>query len=254
MRAPGWLVIASCLIATVAAADPKPTEIDSKPFKDRLMLFQDAQGGTYAVLRDASPRVFYGTGKQLYEQIVTGSGANEDQWSIGTWAPRVHEIRPGQILRMEDGSFKRDCDGLDDAGLTAVVGEKATKLLASVKLMSPATTRIPYLLARDDAGVYYYVDKLRKGDGYRVFVGKKGAMKQMPLSDVAIDMAGAVFSTKTGDLRLVRSTDSGEKESVKWVHGEKGTDLHFLDVDAASVLIFKDLGIYGFLGTLCDNA
>jgi hypothetical protein len=41
---------------------------------------------------------------------------------------------------------------------------------------------------------------------------------------------------------------------VKWVHGEKGDELHFLDLDVNSVLIFKELGIYGFLGTLCDNA
>jgi hypothetical protein len=26
-----------------------------------------------------------------------------------------------------------------------------------------------------------------------------------------------------------------------------------LDTDANSVLIFKDLGVYGFVGTICDN-
>jgi hypothetical protein len=85
-----------------------------------------------------------------------------------------------------------------------------------------------------------------------VFVGKKGAMKQMPLTDVASDSAGDVFSTRTGDLRLVRNTESN-KQTMTWVRGEKRTELVFLDTDVNSAVIFKDLGVYGFLGTLCDN-
>ena len=42
-----------------------------------------------------------------------------------------------------------------------------------------------------------------------MWAGKKGGMKQLPLVNVASDMAGEVFSTKTGDLRLVKeNTDS----------------------------------------------
>ena len=243
-------------LAAVASADPKPTEIDSKPFKDRLEVFQDAAGGTYAVVRDDTPRVFYGTGKLLYEQIVTGSSRDSaaGKWSVDVWTPRLPDMHMGAVMREGDGSYKRYCDDLDDAGLTAVTGEKVKQVLATVKLMTPANERIPYLLARDDAGVYYYVDKIRKGQGYRVFVGKKGAMKLMPLSDVAVDSAGAVFSTKTGDLRLVTAADEGAHSKVKWVRGEKDTDLHFLDLDVSSKLIFKDLGVYGFTGSLCENA
>ncbi len=243
-------------LAAVASADPKPTEIDTKPFKDRIEVFQDAAGGTYAVVRDDMPRLFYGTGKLLYEQIVTGSSrdGNAGSWSVDAWTPRLPDMHRGSVMREGDGSYKRYCDNLDDAGLTAVTGEKVKQVLATVKLMTPAHDRVPYLLARDDAGVYYYVDKIRKGQAYRVFVGKKGAMKLMPLSDVAVDSAGAVFSTKTGDLRLVTASDEGERSKVKWVRGEKGTDLHFLDLDISSKLIFKDLGVYGFTGSLCENA
>jgi hypothetical protein len=118
-----------------------------------------------------------------------------------------------------------------------------------------AIVHVPHLLARDDSGVYYYVDRIAKvygGKGYRVFVGKKGAMKQMPLTDVASDSAGEVFSTKSGDLRLVRHNE-GNKDTMTWVKGEKRLDLVFLDPDVNSVVIYKDLGIYTFLGTLCDN-
>jgi hypothetical protein len=84
-----------------------------------------------------------------------------------------------------------------------------------------------------------------------VFVGKKGAMKELPLTDVASDSAGDVFATKTGDLRLVGSRGSGAK--VTWIRGGKRTELVWLDLDLNSRLIFRDLGIYKFTGTICDN-
>jgi hypothetical protein len=107
-------------------------------------------------------------------------------------------------------------------------------------------------------GIYYYVDKLSErhgGKAYRVFVGKRGAMKQVPLVDIAMDSAGQVFSTKTGDLRLVDSfqTQDGAKKQSTWVKGSKKTELFILDLDVNSVVIFKELGIYKLVGGICDN-
>jgi hypothetical protein len=85
-----------------------------------------------------------------------------------------------------------------------------------------------------------------------VFIGKKGAMKQKPLTDIASDTAGDVFATKTGDLRIVNDTDAGSS-TVTWVKGEKRATLRKLDLDANSPLIFKDLGVYSFTGTICEN-
>lgn len=260
MRLPGWLALACVGSAALAVADPKPAdapakveEIDSRGFRDRALVFQDAQGGTYVVLRDNDARLFYGSGKLLYEQWVLGSSANGDAWSVDTWAPRLQDMHRGAVQRKDDGTYVRSCDREDDAGLTLLSADRTKAVLASVKLVKGFDRRA-FLLARDDAGVYYYVDHLWRAQGYRVFVGKKGAMKQVPLTDVAIDSAGAVFSTKTGDLRLVTASDTADgKRKVKWVHGDKGEELHFLDTDVESQLIYKDLGVYGFLGTLCDN-
>jgi hypothetical protein len=133
-------------------------------------------------------------------------------------------------------------------------GDKAKAVLDKSTFMTSAMIRKPRMLARDDAGVYYYVDEIRTqygGKGYRVFVGKKSAMKELPLTDIATDAAGDVFSTKTGDLRLVRRSDV--KDSALWVHGEKRTELFMLDTDANSAVIYKDFGIYGFVGTVCDD-
>jgi hypothetical protein len=237
-----------------AAAEPKPVAVDVAPIRDELLVFQDAAGGTYVVKPGADPRAFYGTGKQLYEQVVTGRSANGPAWGVDVWAPRVPEMRPGVIMRKADGTFHKLCDGKDDAVLTQVAGDKARAILDQHQLMSTALVRRPYLLGRDDAGVYYYVDVIAKqygGKGYRVFVGKKGAMKELPLTDVASDSAGDVFATKTGDLRLVGSRGSGAK--VTWIRGGKRTELVWLDLDLNSRLIFRDLGIYKFTGTICDN-
>jgi hypothetical protein len=261
MHARGWVVATGVLLglAASAAADPAPKPVDIKARKAQAIVLQDAQGGTYVVLRDGDdPKVFYGpSAKALYEQVIIGSSSDgEGRWEFDTWAPRVAEgAHLGAIERKKDGSFEKSCRGKDDMGLTELSGEKARVVLDKAAFLTMAIVHVPHLLARDDSGVYYYVDRIAKvygGKGYRVFVGKKGAMKQMPLTDVASDSAGDVFSTRSGDLRLVRNSEDS-KEKMTWVKGEKRTDLVFLDTDVNSVVIFKDLGIYTFLGTLCDN-
>jgi hypothetical protein len=259
-------VAALLAVSTAAAADvgkdtdPKPTPVDIKPLRDKLLVFQDKTGGTYVVYTaidgTGDATVFYGTGKSLYKQIITGRSRNGDAWSISTWTPRLAELRHGAVSRKTDGTFEKWCDGKDDAVLTELTGDKAKAVLDKYTFLSPALVRRPHLFARDDTGVYYYVDRLAKdlgGKGYRVFVGKKGGMKQLALVDVASDSAGEVFSTKTGDLRLVRTATGDAKPSTKWVKGEKRTELIPLDLDVNSPLIFTELGIYKFTGTLCDN-
>lgn len=265
MRARGWVVAVVAALAVTPgvapvwaqAKDPKPQPVDIKPFKDRLMVFQDGAGGTYVVLEPTGTgtRVWYGTGKILYEQIVTGRFRDGDAWDIATWAPRIADVHPGTIVRRKDATFHKSCYGADEAELTEITGDKAKALLAAKQLFTPALVRRPHLFARDDAGVYYYVDRLSDkfgGKGYRVFVGKKGAMKHLTLTDVASDTAGQVFSTKTGDLRLVKTVADPAK-STMWVKGGKRTELLPLDLDANSTIIFNELGIYKFTGTLCDN-
>ena len=112
--------------------------------------------------------------------------------------------------------------------LTEISGDKAKAVLDKSQFLSPGLVRRPHLLARDDMGIYYYVDKLSErhgGKAFRVFVGKRGAMKQVPLVDIAMDSAGQVFSTKTGDLRLVDSfqtQDGAKKQYIALVDSLKG--------------------------------
>jgi hypothetical protein len=251
-----FAVTAVCLQLGAAAAEPKPAAVDLKPIRDELLVLQDAAGGTYVVRPGADPRAFYGAGKVLYEQVIIGRSANGDAWSIDVWAPRIPELRPGAIVRRTDGTFQKQCDGKDDPVLSLVTGDKARAILDRSQLMTTAMVHRPYLLGRDDGGVYYYVDVIAKqygGKGYRVFVGKKGAMKELPLTNVASDSAGDVFATRSGDLRLVGGRGDASDHKVTWIRGDKRTELVWLDLDVNSRLIFRDLGIYKFTGTICDN-
>jgi hypothetical protein len=249
------VVVAAPLVAR--ADDPKPKPVDIKPFRDKLIVLADAAGGTYVIKPGDDAQMFFGTGKTLYAQVVVGRGANEDGWNVDVWAPRAPGYQPGSIYRRPGtGVFEKFCGGDTKTGLTQVTGDKAKAILDKSQFVTTALMRSPHAFLRDDAGTYYYVDQLRKdygGKGYRVFVGKKGAMKSLPLTDTAIDSAGEVFSTKTGDLRLVINDDGHTPKTATWVKGEKKTNLIVLDLDRDEPIIFKELGIYTFLGTICDD-
>lgn len=251
-----WVAVAFVAFPLVAAAgDPKPKAVDIKPFRDKLIVLADAAGGTYVVKPGEDAQIFYGTGKMLYAQVVVGRGANEDDWNVNVWAPRAPGYQPGSIER-HSGAFEKFCGGENKTALTLVTGDKAKAILDRSQFVSTAMFRTPHAFLRDDAGAYYYVDQLRReygGKGYRVFVGKKGAMKSLPLTDTAIDSAGEVFATKSGDLRLVINDDGTTPKTATWVKGGKKTTLTILDMQQDEPIIFKELGIYSFLGTICDD-
>ena len=62
-----------------------------------------------------------------------------------------------------------------------------------------------------------------------------------------------MFSTKSGDLRLLTDAAHDKLPPAVWIRGEARTELNRLDLDVNSPLIFRGLGIYKFIGTLCDN-
>ncbi|MBX3161075.1 MAG: hypothetical protein KF773_34260 [Deltaproteobacteria bacterium] len=260
MRASRWATAAVMFCAATASAEVTPQPVDLKPIRDKLLVFADSAKGFYVLYlgdgKSPERRLFYGTGKTLYEQRIIGYSRNGQQWSLSTWAPRIAEMRPGSFEQKSDGTYLKSCDGKDDHVLTLLTGDKAKAVLDGMPVMTEMLVQRPHLLARDDAGVYYYVDRLAErygGKGYRVFVGKKGAMKQMDLTDLAADSGGEVFSTKTGDLRLTRTASADGGNKATWIRGDKREELVTLNVDVNSPLIFRDLGVYKFTGTICDN-
>jgi len=250
----------SAAAAQAKLVDPKPRAIDISPFKDQLRVFQDQRGGTYVVLGEAlgakETRVWYGTGKALYEQLQPRRSRNGERWSIALWAPRIPDFQPARVDRTEDGRYEASCGNDPAVALVELTGDKAAAALGATTLYTTATIRQAHMLARDDNGVYYYVDRLRDvygGKGYRVLVGRKGGLKQLPLVDVATDYQGEVFSTKSGNLRLIHHEDPDKPVQSRWIKGKKTVDLLSLDVVEASRMIYRDLGIYKSIGTFCDN-
>lgn len=251
--------------ASFARADPAPKPVDITDMKEKMQLFKDADGGIYVVFneRDKDRRVFYGTGRDkiLYDQLLEGGGGRDgDAWHVSVAAPRASYPFMGAIGRRKDDTYFRSCGGgaeIKDVELTQIAGDKAKEILDKWKFVTTSMIRKPYLIARDDRGVYYYVDVLRPvygGSGHRVFVGKKGALKRMALTDVTSDSAGDVFSTKTGDLRLVKTiADGKDKPTAQWIRGEKKSELIYLDIYMNQPLIFRDLGLYKIPGTICGN-
>ena len=251
-------------LAGTATAEPTPKPVDIKPYKDKLVILEDADGGFYAVTyeKDDEPHIFYGTSaKVLHEQLLEGARSRNGDvaWSVAVKAPRTAYPFMAQIERKPDGSYQRTCGDKITAGLTEITGDKAKDIRDKSQFLTTTMMRRPYLLARDDRGVYYYVDELREvygGSGHRVFVGKKGALKQMALTDVTSDSAGDVFATKGGDLRLVRTYDDKDTEKkpvAQWIRGEKKTELIYLDLYMNQTLIWRDFGLYKIPSTICGN-
>lgn len=143
--------------------------------------------------------------------------------------------------------------GTKKTPLTVMPREQGQQLMSSAELEPSPRTREPYALARDERGVYYYVDRgispeLRQS--YRVWVGKKGELKLQKMKDIAADSEGEVFSTASGDLRFI--TGSSE---YTWVKGKQRAKLTKLPVEPNLGLIYNTLGMYTGqrLGTPCDD-
>jgi hypothetical protein len=245
------------LCGLASAGDPAPKELDVKDLRSKLFVLEDAQGGTFIVLRDEHNRIFYGpNNKAVYEQIQISTSSSGTDWSIGVWAPKSDGLSPAS-LDFKDGSYRIACTNVnpEPVPLKQVPADRAKQIIAKARFLSTGVVRRAHLLARDDAGVYYYVDGIAKdygGHGERLFVGKKGAMKELPLLDTAIDSAGEVYSTRAGDMRLVFDRDEPGKDHASFIKGDKKTELRLLDRDLNARLIYRDLGVYQALGTPCE--
>ena len=259
------------LLASTAAADPKrppakgkPDTVDVKPMLDKLAVYKDDYGKFFVAPRPgaitdsdvASQWVYYGDQKGLYQQRIIGfSSGTKYEWSI--WAPRAHHVNQAEV-NQDDKGASITCEMKDtkyiSKPLALMPADQAKTFLEHVPLHPPLWQRQSHVLARDDNGVYYFVDKLREefgGNGFRVFVGQKGSMKEMPMKNVVSDSAGEIFATTSGELKLV--TNTKDKQEAYWKKGGKKEDLTLLEPSDNRYLIYSELGVYGTLGTVCDD-
>lgn len=242
-----------------------PATVDAAAFKDKLQLLTDGKGH-YVAVDPESPyeatTSFTGDGKNFIRiPVFSGGRSGSESWSMAFWDPRVRNggNSPGSVEMRDSGKKYVVTCAKKETELKSVPADEAKKLLAAATFTEPTWTRQPEKLLRDDTGVYYLVDRFRSRDAtdrrdFRVFIGHKGAMKQMPLKEIVDDTQGMILGTKNGDLRLVTK---GDKLEGKWIKGKVSTTLVEISLDSydTSRMIYMDLGPYAGqrLGTPCDD-
>lgn len=239
------------LAALLLAADPAAAPDGGRIADPSLMKALTDGQGHYLVYNGTRPLdgpTFYGDGKTFYELRVHGGGANgTESWSLNLWDPRV---RAGVWMKDSGAGYEAEC-GSKTTALKPVPADALAPLL-SAAFKPPLWTRLPHQLLRDDAGTYYFIDRVRDEArrDFRVFMGPRGKLKQLPLKDIVDDSQGTIYATKSGNLRLVANTSN-----YAWVKGKVETKLLDVPVVDNVRMIYMDLGPYSGqpLGTPCDD-
>jgi hypothetical protein len=260
------LIIASILLLSpaalakgekTAAAPQEPAEptLDISEVKDKLQVFTDGKQH-FIVVEPWDPNykhLYYGDGKRFYSQrSPSGGREGHEAWDRTFWEPRVPALWQGGVGMRKGENPQVQC-GKRKTELKPVEGEERTKLLDEAKFYQPLWKYRAYALARDDKGVYYYVDRPREPENskaFRLFAGPRGNLKPLKMTNVVSDSQGDIFSTKKGELRLIL-----DKKQSKWVAGKKETELVSLPIQDNHIMIYTDLGVYAGqrLGTPCDD-
>ena len=248
--------------ATARADAPrKPAdEIDVEAFKAKMTFLHDGRGHYLAVVPfESDPPVFYGDGKTFHRLRVFAYSHNkaEGRESLSFWAPT--SVPRGGELELVEGTWTARCSDRHTP-LMALDELETRKLLDRAVFKKVFWKRQASALARDDDGVYYYVDELRDDrpdterwddphppTGFRLFVGRKGKLREQKLTDTAVDSKGMVLTSRAGRL----SVDHAGKRMV-WGRGKKREELVYLTVEDNLLLIYRDFGLYGKLGVPCD--
>jgi len=254
----GLTVAASAVHSPDAIAQKKKKKAkddayDIAKIKADLVILTDDDGDLYAMTGTWSDdsAVFYGDGKTMYQLRVFGGGADGTTGAIdfSFWSPRAKGN--ASIFRDGKGAYKLQC-GDDTYDLKKAPDAQAKKLLDTAAFKKPFWHRQAQALARDDAGNYYYVDRLRDewgGKSHRIFAGPKGGMKELPMTNVVSDSVGEIYATKRGELRFVTSSSE-----ATWIKGSNKAKLTIIPIEDNVAMIYGDLGVYdGSLGTPCDD-
>lgn len=244
--------------AVAAPATDGAEAIDITPYREKLKVLTDGKGHFIALLPFTysdgpdTGYLFYGDGKVFHAQRRFGGGRNgNESFDTGFWEPRVAGGYKAQ-LSYKDKKYAVQCDERRTE-LSAVDKPAAQEMIAAAKFLKPRWKRKAYALARDNSGVYYYVDKAREPEDskdFRVYRGPKGAVKALKMTNVVSDVAGDIFVTRAGKLRLVL-----DKNETAWLEGGRTVKLTPLSVEENHVLIYTELGVYAGepLGTPCDD-
>jgi hypothetical protein len=252
-RAPLLLSVLLTLPAAAAPPEPPPQPADVASVKGQLALLTDGKKHYLAVVPfGPGDHLYYGDGRQFFAQRVISRGSvGTESFDYTFWEPRVNAGYQASF-ELRDGKYQVQCEERKTV-LTRVADAEAAALLEKAAFFKPRWTHRAHALARDDRGTYYFVDRVREPEDsktFRLFAGPKGGARELKMTNVVSDSEGEVFSTRTGELRLVLG-----KHEATWIKGKKRTTLIPVPVEDNHVLIYTDLGVYTGqrLGTPCDD-
>jgi hypothetical protein len=245
----------SLLHADPPANSPPTEKLNLSDLKGTFFAFTDGKKHYVVVEVEKEQTVpewaFYGDGKSMYRLRVKGGGGESGvSWSLALWEPRT--ISSNCHLDYKAGKLKIGCNDRTTE-LTRIPPDEGKQVIDAASFFSYRWTRQPYLLARDDKGSYYFVDMERDVPGkkdMRLYIGPRGKLKLQQMTNIVSDSVGDIFSTKTGELRLVANADA-----MKWVQGKEELKLTKVPPEDNHILIYTDLGVYERLplGTPCDD-
>jgi hypothetical protein len=235
-------------------------EVDVARLKPDMVVLHDGHGHYLALLAMREmDMTFYGDGRIFHQLRVYSSSSDGGAGTSSRrfWSPIATQA---DIILGAGGSWSVHCS--DRVTPMVSLGPKETEgVLARARFLGPFWKRKAHALARDDRGIYHYVDMIRDDRpanerardpnpprGYRLHVGRRGRMKEQRLTDAVEDSKGLVLSTRRADLAL----DFGAKTAVLST-GRTRTQLSYLPVEDNTLLIYRDLGLYRKLGVPCDD-
>lgn len=249
-RSRGAALLVLLLLAAPALADDAPLpppwgqakKLGEKMALEDARVCADAKGHVLVVFRLNA--LYYGDARTL-------SAVNADGSEV--FDPRQQGASASASFSKAGDECEVEC-GARLVKLPRVHEERATALLLGATYVPNPHQREPHALLRDDRGVYFYVDRGRapgEEKNFRLYVGPKGAMVLQKMTNVVSDSAGDIFSTKSGDLRLLIDRE----KASEWIQPRKRTQLRYLDVEENLHLIYAELSVYAGqrLGSPCDD-
>jgi hypothetical protein len=254
--------------APAPPAAPDPAEvIDASAFRAKLAVYTDGEGHYLAAPPDLSDDAVRGMlywspdGKTFWAQRVPSfGGSGTESFDLTFWEPRIRDGwrrsfgRKGAVATLQ-------CDERETT-FQALPAEQAKPMLEAATFLKARWKHMAYALARNDEGVYFFVDRKREppdSKAFRLYMGKKGELKPLKMVNVVSDSEGDIFATKSGELRLIipkggSGADVEHKEPT-WIKGKKKTALTWVPVEDNAYMIYVELGVYAgqLLGTPCDD-
>ena len=229
-------------------------EAHARELRPKLKLLTDGTGGYLAFDPGAGSfdPFYWGTREAMHAQRIGGGGrSGTESFDSIFWEPRVKARWQGAFA-MKDGAYSLQC-GDKAYPLKLVSDGEAKAILEKARLLDVRWSRHLYALARDDVGTYYVADQAREPDGntnFHLFVGEKGHVTGVPVSDADVDAGGTLITSTQGRF----SVNFAEKKA-DWIEGRTKTPLVFLDIEDNAFLAYTKLGVYRDerLGTPCDG-